>query len=130
MHDDPRYFSEAIRLRNGAPAIVRAIRPDDRERLQAAFLALEPESVYLRYFSYKHELSEADLECGTHAPRLQGTIEELARAGKMPTAAFNNCSGKHSGFLTTAVQYGEPTKDYIKYDHPVQRRLRPTQPAE
>ncbi len=69
-------------------------------------------------------LSEADLECGTHAPRLQGTIEELARAGRMPTPAFNNCSGKHSGFLTTAVQYGEPTKDYIKYNHPVQRRLR------
>jgi L-asparaginase II len=69
-------------------------------------------------------LSESDLECGTHAPRLQGTIEELARAGRMPTPAFNNCSGKHTGFLTTAVQYGEPTKDYIKYNHPVQRRLR------
>lgn len=69
-------------------------------------------------------LSETDLECGTHAPRLQGTIEELARAGRMPTPAFNNCSGKHSGFLTTAVTYGEPTKDYIKYNHPVQRRLR------
>ena len=69
-------------------------------------------------------LSEADLECGTHAPRLQGTIEELAREGRRPTAAFNNCSGKHSGFLTTAVQYGEPTKGYIRYDHPVQRRLR------
>ncbi len=69
-------------------------------------------------------LSEADLECGVHAPRLQGTIEELAREGRMPTPAFNNCSGKHSGFLTTAAHYGEPTKDYIKYNHPVQRRLR------
>jgi L-asparaginase II len=69
-------------------------------------------------------LSEDDLECGTHAPRLQGTIEELVREGKTATAAFNNCSGKHSGFLTTAVQYGEPTRGYIKYDHPVQRRLR------
>jgi L-asparaginase II len=69
-------------------------------------------------------LGEADLECGIHAPRLQGTIEELVREGKTATAAFNNCSGKHSGFLTTAVQYGEPTRGYIKYDHPVQRRLR------
>jgi RimJ/RimL family protein N-acetyltransferase len=41
---------------------LRAIRPDDRERLAAAFLALEPESVYLRYFSYKHELTPADLD--------------------------------------------------------------------
>ena len=69
-------------------------------------------------------LSEADLECGTHPPRLQATIEALVRAGATATPAFNNCSGKHSGFLTTAVTYGEPTRGYIKYDHPVQRRLR------
>lgn len=69
-------------------------------------------------------LSESDLECGSHPPRLQATIEALAREATMPTPAFNNCSGKHSGFLTTAVTYGEPTRDYIKYDHPVQRRLR------
>ena len=69
-------------------------------------------------------LGEGDLECGTHAPRLPQTVEALIRANAVPTAAFNNCSGKHSGFLTTAVQYGEPTNGYIKYDHPVQRRLR------
>ena len=62
MHDEPRYFSEPMQLRNGAPATVRAIRPDDRKRLQAAFRALDAESVYLRYFSYKSELSEADLD--------------------------------------------------------------------
>lgn len=69
-------------------------------------------------------LSEADLECGAHAPRLPSTIEFLMREGASPTPAFNNCSGKHSGFLSTAVTYGEPTRGYIKYDHPVQRRLR------
>jgi L-asparaginase II len=69
-------------------------------------------------------LGEDDLECGAHMPRLQASLEELLRAGKTATAAYNNCSGKHCGFLTTAVQYGEPTRGYIKYDHPVQRRLR------
>jgi len=69
-------------------------------------------------------LSEADLECGTHPPRLAASIEALIRENASPTAAFNNCSGKHSGFLSTAVAYGEPTRGYIKYDHPVQRRLR------
>jgi L-asparaginase II len=78
----------------------------------------------VRAWLKKVGLSEADLECGTHPPRLQSTIELLAREGAMPTPAFNNCSGKHSGFLTTAVAYGEPTRGYIKYDHPVQRRLR------
>ena len=78
----------------------------------------------VRAWLAKIGLGEADLECGTHAPRLEGTIEELLREGRQPTAAFNNCSGKHSGFLSTAVQYGEPTAGYIRYDHPVQRRLR------
>jgi len=57
-----RRFTEPIVLRDGSPALMRAIRPDDRERLQAAFLALDRESVYLRYFMYKRELSEADLD--------------------------------------------------------------------
>jgi L-asparaginase II len=69
-------------------------------------------------------LGEDDLECGTHPPRLQASIEALVRENARPTAAFNNCSGKHSGFLSTAVAYGEPTRGYIRYDHPVQRRLR------
>lgn len=55
-------FHEAITLRNGAVAVIRAIRAGDREQLQAAFHALDPESVYLRYFSYKQTLSEADLD--------------------------------------------------------------------
>ena len=57
-----RDFSEPIMLRHGKPALVRAIRADDRERLQTAFHALEPESVYLRFFSYKAQLTEADLD--------------------------------------------------------------------
>lgn len=78
----------------------------------------------VRAWLSKVGLSEADLECGTHPPRLQTTVEALARENKLPTAAYNNCSGKHSGFLATAVTYGEPTKGYITYDHPVQQRLR------
>ena len=42
-------------------------------------------------------LSEADLECGTHAPRLQGTIEELAREGRMPTAGVQQLLGQALG---------------------------------
>jgi len=69
-------------------------------------------------------LSEDDLECGAHVSRLTWRVEELARANAPLTSASNNCSGKHSGFLTTAVHHGEPTKGYIRYDHPVQRRVR------
>jgi RimJ/RimL family protein N-acetyltransferase len=62
MPIDVRHYAEAIVLRNGRTALLRAIRPDDRDRLATAFLGLEPESVYLRYFSYKHELTPADLD--------------------------------------------------------------------
>ena len=64
----------------------------------------------MRAWLKKIGLGEADLECGTHPPRLQASIEALVRENALPTAAFNNCSGKHSGFLSTAVAYGEPTQ--------------------
>ena len=98
---------------------------DEHIALSCASHNGEPRHVEtVRAWLGKIGLGEGDLECGTHAPRLPQTVEALIRANAVPTAAFNNCSGKHSGFLTTAVHYGEPTKGYITYDHPVQRRLR------
>lgn len=40
---------------------IRAVRPDDTERIVRAFQALDRRSVYLRFFSYKNELSEDEL---------------------------------------------------------------------
>ncbi len=78
----------------------------------------------VRSWLAKVGLGEGDLECGAHPSRLVWRVEELARASAPLTNASNNCSGKHSGFLTTSVQHGEPTKGYIRYDHPVQKRVR------
>jgi L-asparaginase II len=64
-----------------------------------------------------------DLECGAHLPYHEPAMRALLRAGREPDAAYNNCSGKHAGFLTTAVHLGEPTKGYIRYEHPIQQRL-------
>jgi GNAT superfamily N-acetyltransferase len=41
---------------------IRAVRPDDKERIVKAFQGLEHGSVYLRFFSYKKELSEEELQ--------------------------------------------------------------------
>lgn len=68
-------------------------------------------------------LSEADLECGTHPPRHEGSAQALVCRHEHPSALHNNCSGKHAGFLTTAVHLGEKTKGYVRYDHPVQQRI-------
>jgi L-asparaginase II len=69
-------------------------------------------------------LGPADLECGPQLPMNEQAAAELLRSGSTPSALHNNCSGKHTGFLTTAVHYGEPTGGYIRADHPVQQRLR------
>ena len=68
-------------------------------------------------------LAAADLKCGAHAPLHEPSANALFRAGGAPTAVHNNCSGKHAGMLTTARHFGEPTRDYIHRDHPVQQRV-------
>ncbi len=68
-------------------------------------------------------LSEADLECGPQGPRDREAAEALVRAGKPPSSIHNNCSGKHAGFLTTALHLGAPTAGYSTADHPVQKRV-------
>ena len=40
---------------------IRAVRPDDKERIVAAFRALDRSSVYLRFFSYRKQLEEEEL---------------------------------------------------------------------
>lgn len=63
------------------------------------------------------------LECGIHWPSYDPAARALATAGQEPTPAHNNCSGKHSGFLTTAVHLGEDPRGYIRLEHPVQQRI-------
>lgn len=69
-------------------------------------------------------LSPADLECGPQLPYDDATALRLIANGGDAAPIFNNCSGKHSGFLTTARHRKEPTKGYIRADHPVQQRVK------
>ena len=50
---DARHYFVAERLKDGTPVAVRAVRPDDAARLVTAFEALEPSSVYTRFFGYR-----------------------------------------------------------------------------
>lgn len=68
-------------------------------------------------------LGADSLECGPHYPYHEPSAQAMWRSGEEPTRAHNNCSGKHSGFLTTAVHLGDPTTGYVRYEHPVQQRL-------
>ena len=39
---DDRHFSQALTLRKGTPVTIRVMRPDDKNRLEAAFAGLDP----------------------------------------------------------------------------------------
>lgn len=67
--------------------------------------------------------SVADLECGTQLPTNPAALAELLGARESASAAHNNCSGKHAGFLTLARHLGLPTQGYIRYEHGVQQRV-------
>ena len=49
-------------LRDGAPVLVRPVRPDDREVIRASFARLSPESKYFRFMTPVSTLSEAQLD--------------------------------------------------------------------
>lgn len=66
---------------------------------------------------------ESDLACGAHASRFEKVAEAMIRDGVKPTRIFNNCSGKHTGFLTVARHWDVATQGYERVDHPVQRAV-------
>ena len=59
--DGIRDFACTETLRNGLRVTIRALRPDDRERVAAAVKGLDSQSIYTRLFSYRKELTEAGL---------------------------------------------------------------------
>jgi L-asparaginase II len=66
---------------------------------------------------------ESDLACGAHPSRYEPVAEEMIRRAEKPTRIFNNCSGKHTGFLSVARHWDIATKGYEHHDHPVQRAI-------
>lgn len=68
-------------------------------------------------------LDESALRCGAHAPYNNETARKLEAAGEPFTQLHNNCSGKHTGMLMTAVLRGLPLDDYVSTEHPIQREI-------
>jgi len=72
-------------LRDGTLVRVRATRPDDGHRLVVAFGKLERESIYTRYFSFKKQLTPADLERGNNADGRRGAAIMVTLAADAET---------------------------------------------
>jgi RimJ/RimL family protein N-acetyltransferase len=58
--DPDTRFRQTIPLRDGRPALMRALRADDLERLERAFAQLDPQSVYTRFFGPRKGLTPGE----------------------------------------------------------------------
>ncbi len=65
-------------------------------------------------------LTDDDFRCGPQEPNDLPARDAMIRAYESPCQYHNNCSGKHSGFLTVAQHMGAGP-EYVEIDHPVQQ---------
>lgn len=68
-------------------------------------------------------LGEPDLRCGSHEPYDKAERDRLICDHDGPCQLHNNCSGKHSGFLT-ANKHLKGGSEYVEIDHPLQKAIR------
>jgi L-asparaginase II len=67
-----------------------------------------------------------ELACGPQRPGHEATATKMIKEGVKWTELHNNCSGKHTGFMTVARHLGAPVSGYQLHDHPVQRAVEAT----
>ncbi len=68
-------------------------------------------------------IQETDLQCGGHLPGDTAILKKVIRQGIVPTANFNNCSGKHTSMLAHAKMRGLPLENYLDTAHPIQQDI-------
>jgi len=70
---------------------------------------------------HRLELTEEHLACGPVLPEHTESAHQLLASGQQGCRIHHNCSGKHTGFLTTALHLHIPLDDYHRLDHPLQQ---------
>jgi L-asparaginase II len=126
--DAPVYPRSAIKALQALPLVESGAA--DHFQLSGAELALacsshggEPRhATAVRNWLTRLELDDDALECGPHAPSNDAAATALILNHTQPGRIHNNCSGKHTGMLTTARFLEEETRGYIEREHPAQRR--------
>lgn len=68
-------------------------------------------------------LDESALSCGIQPPFHEPTARKLESDGVAFSQIHNNCSGKHTGMLATAVHCRLSVEDYTSPAHAVQREI-------
>lgn len=63
--DELTNYRVTERLRNGSEVTIRAIRPEDKELVLEAFKGLEENTIYMRFFTLKKDVTERELKWAT-----------------------------------------------------------------
>jgi len=66
-------------------------------------------------------LTEEHLACGPVLPEDTASAHKLLASGQTGCRIHHNCSGKHTGFLTTALHLNLSLDDYHLLEHPLQQ---------
>jgi len=66
-------------------------------------------------------LTEEHLACGPVLPEDTESAHKLLATGQQACRIHHNCSGKHTGFLTTAMHLNLSLDDYHLLEHPLQQ---------
>ena len=66
-------------------------------------------------------LTEENLACGPVLPEDTESAHKLLASGQHGSRIHHNCSGKHTGFLTTALHLHLPLDGYHLLEHPLQQ---------
>ena len=64
------------------------------------------------------------LRCGCHVPYHFENTATAPSPGETFDERYNNCSGKHAGFVAYCVQHGLSLENYEAPDHPLQQAIR------
>ena len=66
-------------------------------------------------------LTEENLACGPVLPEDTESAHKILASGQQGCRLHHNCSGKHTGFLTTALHLNLSLDNYHHLDHPLQQ---------
>jgi L-asparaginase II len=114
---------QALPLIESGAADKLGLRPDQLALCCASHRGALIHTVRVEKWLADLGLSEADLRCGTQVPSDSEARDLLYSTRTKPCQIHNNCSGKHSGFLSLNKHLGGGS-EYIDIDHPVQRAVK------
>jgi L-asparaginase II len=112
---------QALALYLSGAALRFGLTPAEVALTCASHDGMEQHVTIAANYLHKIGLDESYLVCGAHLPFDPAARKALQQAGQSPTVLHNNCSGKHTGMLATALALGANPRGYEQPEHPVQQ---------